>query len=247
MGRSRAELVQDLIALVEQVPPDEPEAGTLLGCLYTADPRLAAKLAFLEAYDSTGGDSKLAGDTLEQVAWLAFGGVGDQQPPRRDSFRSTGPQYDVLVHGDSPAWITAMRLLGLQLGRTDVLVECKAERENLNDQTVCRLCALIEGGLAATIGLGVFFSLRPPTGIHASQTHVTASAARLRQLLFLAQRQIPIVVLDLVDLRELTRSGTLLLIIRNRIRELAEISARPPVRLDDPQACALPSHLAELL
>lgn len=236
----------ELLALLAEVGADEPEANTLLGCFYNADPRLTAKLDLLEAYDANGGDSKLAGDTLEQVAFLAFGGVG-QPPPRRDSYRSAAAQYDVLVHGDSPAWVSAMRVLGLELGRTDVLVECKAERESLSDATLSRMAALIESGLAHTIGLGVFLSLRPPTGVHETQKHVTASAARLRQLLFFAQRGMAIVVLDLPDLRALTRDGSLLLILRNRIRELAELSARPPVRLDDPQPCNLPIHLAELL
>ena len=225
--------------------------------LYTPDQRLPFFLERLkeevrkrnENHQDALSNSEI-GKLMEQIAFLTFRGLSGHSSIK--SFQSAGPQYDLIITGDTSKWGMLCSFLYLN-GNRDFLVEVKAEKRKIGDPQFARLCSLMKFNLCNTSGIGVFFTLKGATGFPDSspgQNHRrrrSLSDARLRQAIFMAACNKPIVVFDENDIVKLDQSGALIHLLREKIRDveqLSGISIGP--NIDTPMQCDLPNHLMEL-
>lgn len=247
---SQEEIVQSVIEALALLDKNDPALDELASYLYIADRRLSDYLDQLRKFtrleSPTLSESKKGGELLEQIAFLAFQGLKGVTSIK--SFQSAGPQYDLLVSGDQPAWLHVCNLLYLKENQRGLVVEAKATKKALPEKQLARLCSLMELNLSSTIGLGVFFTLNGATGFPQNESPRQRSVrdCRLRQVLFHAKTQKLIVVLDKHDIFELGKNGALIQILVRKIRDLCELSGLPVTSICEPKEIDLPNHLNKL-
>ncbi len=192
-------------------------------------------------------DLARAGELMEQVAFLAFHHLMGVE--RIDNFQSAGPQFDLVVSGDSEEWMIMSQFL-LMPNYGTIIVECKATHGKLDDPTFSRMCALLSNTVLTTGGLGVFFTLNGASGFPSRRKSGSTRQrmlrdCQLRQVRFMDQHKKPILVFDREDLEELCNGRVPLpSLIRAKIRDIEEASGLAPVPNNlSPQQCDLPPHL----
>jgi len=247
---SQEELVQSVIDSLELLNKNDPALDNLVSYLYIPDRRLSEYLdqlrEFTKLQNPTPSESKMGGELLEQIAFLAFQGLKGATSFK--NFQSPGPQYDLLVSGDQLAWLCVCKLLYLKENQRGIVVEAKAIKDRLPDKQFARLCSIMELNLSSIVGLGVFFTLNGASGFPKkdSSRQRSISDCRLRQVLFHAKTQKFIVVLDKNDIFELGKNGSLIQIIVRKIRDLCELSGLPTPSISEYEEIDLPNHLKPL-
>lgn len=248
--QSQEQLVEDILHSLERIDRNDPASDKLASYLYTVDKRLPyylekfAKLLQLEKPNRS--QLQESGKLLEQVVYLAFCGLKGATSFK--SFQSAGPQYDLLVSGDNVKWLAVCKMLYLDINRRDIVVEAKAKNSRLPDKDFARLCSIMNLNLTGA-GLGVFFTLRGATGFPNRDDLIRKRAirdCRLRQVLFHAQTQKSIIVLDKEDIFELNKNASLIQILIRKIRDLHELSGLPITPINQFKEMDLPGHLKEI-
>jgi hypothetical protein len=247
---SQEELVQSVIDALALLDKNDPASDKLASYLYIADTRLSDYLDQLREFTQlerpTLSESKKGGELLEQIAFLTFQGLKGATSFK--SFQSAGPQYDLLVSGDQPAWLHICNLLYLKENQRGIVVEAKATKTALPDKQFARLCSIMELNLSSTVGLGVFLTLNGATGFPQSESSRQRAIrdCRLRQVLFHAKTQKFIIVLDKDDILKLGKNGTLIQTLVRKIRDLCELSGLPTPPVEQWDEIDLPQHLKQL-
>lgn len=249
---NKGEMIVDLLKALKTIDPDDKKSrDTIASYLYTPDRRLSEYLQRLKKYVELKKPSERqrreAGDLLEQITALAFlglDGIGSIK-----SFRSAGPQYDLLVTGDSFHWSALCELLYMKLNQRDIVIEAKCTKKSVSDQQFARLCSLMNINLFDTVGLGVFFTLKGAAGFPKrgkEPRQETLRDAKLRQALFHARTGKAVIVLDMHDIFELDKPASLIKIFISKIREMEYLSGRLDEICDEPKI-DVPKHLEFLL
>jgi len=105
-------VVRFLKALESLNPDDETSSNHIASYLYNPDSRIAEYLKKLREYkdleNPTSQQRREAGNLLEEITVLTFCGL--QGINSIKSFRSAGPQYDLLVGGDGEGWLSLCKL-----------------------------------------------------------------------------------------------------------------------------------------
>lgn len=164
---SSGELVVRLLEALENLNPDDDQSSNQIASyLYKPDTRIAGYLQELREYKErkkpTPNQRRRAGELLEQITVLTFCGL--QGVSSMKSFRSAGPQYDLLVGGDDVSWMFLCKMLYMNEKGRDIVVEAKCTNDKVSDQQFARLCNLMEINLFQTTGLGIFFTLNGASG-----------------------------------------------------------------------------------
>lgn len=210
--------------------------------------KLKKEIAKREQKDPDAISNSEIGKLMEQVAYLTFSGLVGHSDIK--SFQSAGAQYDLIITGDTIQWKYLCEFLFINNG-SDFLIEVKAEKKRIGDPQFARLCSLLHFNLHNTSGLGIFFTLKGASGFpkpNSRRRKRSLSDARLRQAIFMASCNKPIIVFDENDIYELNNSGSLFQMLRDKIRDveqLSGISIGP--QLDTPRECDLPTHLQGLI
>lgn len=243
-----------LISEISERDLSEKSADPLISYLYTPDKKLDEYLRDLEEqikvanYPQKERPSNFhnqIGQLLEQIAYLCFNKLLGITSIK--SFQSPGPQYDYLVTGDTAEWKTICKLLYIDFGRRDFLIEVKATKKRVNDQQFARLCNLLELNLFQTGGLGIFFTLNGATGFPKKNDKVRQRSlrdARLRQVMFSLKAKKSIVVLEKDDIFQLNKPGSLVRILMKKVRDIEDLTGvyvSPEIK--EPIEKDLPQHL----
>jgi hypothetical protein len=250
---NKGDLVVNLLKALEDInPEDEDSAASISSYLYVPDARISEYLIKLKNYTElkspTPQQRREAGDLLEQIVVLTFCGLKGLTSIK--SFRSAGPQYDLLVSGDTEKWFPLYRLLYMKENQRDIVVEAKCTAEKVSDQQFARLCSLMEVNLFNTTGLGIFFTLKGATGFpeRGQETRQQQlSEARLRQALFHARTGKAIVVLELQDILDLNQPASLIQILIRKIKDIEHLSGLSIESCGNPIEVDLPKHLKPIV
>jgi hypothetical protein len=244
------DFINTVVEALGKIDPADPATKPLSSYFYVADTRIRALLSELHQLIDKGTgltrtEQQLAGVLMEQIAFLAFAGVRGVRTLK--SFQSAGPQYDLLISGDSPAWFMLCKLLYLDERKRSILVEAKAIGSRLSDKQFARLCAIMDTNLPL-VGLGVFFTIAGASGFPEGLVRQRSIRdCRLRQVLYHAKTGQSVVVLDRGDLEALTVNGAFIDLLMRKVRDISELTGLPADFSDDLQERAdLPPHLAEL-
>lgn len=217
---------------------------------YTPNEKVVTQLIkeielYVKKTKPTQAESKQAGYKLEELAFAAFYGLKGCCSPK--SFQSAGPQYDLLITGEGPLWNVILSTLLPDANGATIVVEAKATKAPVSDQQFSRLCSIMETNMPKTSALGMFFTINGASGFPkvGKPKQRTVGAARLRQLLFYARTSKPIVVLTIEDIRYLAQNGSLLRILKRKIRDIEELTGLPtePENIDE---VVLPKNLKAL-
>ena len=252
MSLSDIKLLQEIERLVNLLDEQNPSLADHASFLYVSDSRITEYIERLEELIDTKGKSqnrnKQIGETLEQISHLAFQSIKGVTSLK--SYRSAGPQYDLVVNGNSSAhWSIISKVLLLNQSRPDILVECKATKSKVTDQQFSRLCNLMDVNIS-TADLGVFFSINGATGFPSAKRksrQTTIGAAKLRQVLYHANTKKKVIVLDLNDIRKLGTNGSFIRILNRKIRDITELSGMPIFDPEKVKEVDLPPHLSMLM
>ncbi len=216
---------------------------------YVPDPRIAGLIDEIRKYRKkskpTDPERQQAGYTLEKIAILAFASVTGSDS--RKSFPSAGGQYDLILRGSNADWLGVLELLGLKKGQS-VVLEAKATKAKVSHATFSRLCSIMAFNLPNSSAMGVFFTLNGASGfpVPGKPPKRAIGQARLQQALFHARRRKPIIVFRWEDIEQLTKKGSLLQLIDDKIVDLEELSGLSLKRVNGKET-ALPSYLAGLV
>ncbi len=251
--QNKAEMIITLLKALDEITLDDPDTINLFAAyLYTPDPNIGSYLDKLRHYSGLTSPNKNeladAGNLLEQIAVLTFNGL--QGVTSIKSFRSAGPQYDLLVSGDGLEWPYFTKLLYMQGVQRDIVIEAKCTKEKVSDQIFARLCSLMEINLFNCAGLGLFFTLNGATGFpdhEATTRQKKIGDARLRQVLFHARTGKSIIVFDKNDIFQLDKPATLIQLLIRKIRDIEQLSGLPTQSCDLPKEIDLPSHLGNII
>lgn len=243
-GRTAEEYLATLQNAIELIQ-DERARDSLLPALYTPDTRITPLLEELSAFaakaTSTQAERQRAGIVLEKITYLAFRGLAGHDVIK--SYRSVGPQIDLLVNGSTGIWRLICETIRIDVQKRGVLVEAKARKQPVGDKDFARLCAMLTSA-ETSCGLGVFFSIRGATGFRTGE-RAALRYARLRQVLYYARSRVPIVVLDLAELQKLSAPGALVRLLEQKVRDIEELAIAMP----EAAVCVeveLPEHLQTL-
>ena len=259
MGDSQEEILQELqraLGILERVRESNPEIGNkaidiYAACFYVPDKRLEGYIEklklFLQLKNPSPKEKRDSGYLLEQIVLLSFCSLKGFTSVK--SFQSPGPQYDLIISGDNPDWEAICKYLYIDFSKRGIIIESKAINQPVKDQQFALLCSVMELNLCNTVGLGVFFTLNGATGFpkENESRQRKISDARLRQLLFYAKTQKPIVILDKNDIFKLKDKGSLLKILALKIRDLSEFSGLYISPCEEPIEVDLPEHLNQFL
>src|SRR6267142_4028632 len=210
-----------ILALQKFRAASDPGADQLAPLLYTPDKRIApllTKLGMLRSI-ATKETKQEAGYVMESIAVLAFSSLEGWDSLK--SYRSAGPQHDLLVEGSGELWNTICWFCYLTLPeRRAIVVEAKAIGSRLADHDFARLCAVMEQNLVNT-GIGIFFTIKGASGFpgRSDTPKVSLTACRLRQALYFANTKRPVIVFDETDIKQLTVNGALPRLIQRKVRE----------------------------
>jgi len=182
------------------------------------------------------------GELLEEIAYLLFHcfvGVGNIR-----SFQSYAPQHDLVVDGDSAAWLLLMNYLHLPTSGRTIVVECKNQKHPITDQQFSRLCSILQNKYQDTAHLGVFISRTPATGFpKKGLSRRSLSDSRATQALFHAKTNKYVVVIDHNDLLHINNGASFSKILEAKIREI-EASTGISLDFDEEwKEILLPPHL----
>jgi hypothetical protein len=182
------------------------------------------------------------GDLLEEIAYLLFQcfiGVGNVR-----SFQSYAPQHDLVVDGDSTAWVLLMNYLHLPVSGRTVIVECKNQEKPITDQQFSRLCGILQNKFQDTAHLGIFISHTPATGFPKKGKGVRSLRdSRATQALFHAKTNKYVVVINHDDLVSISKGANFSKILEAKIREV-EASTGISLEFDEEwKETLLPPHL----
>lgn len=242
-----------LLQASENINPEDKKSIDSIA-LYLYDPKveiseyLRKLKSYIELKTPTPQQRGEAGNLLEQIVALAFCGLKGLTSIK--SFRSAGPQYDLLISGDSATWFILYRLLYMKENQRDIIVEAKCTEEKVSDQQFARLCSLMEVNLFNTAGLGIFFTLKGATGFPERGQNTRQkqlSEARLRQALFHARSGKAIVVLDIEDIFELDKPASLIQILIRKIRDIEHLSGLTIEPCANLIEVDLPKHLKPII
>ena len=247
-----ANLVINLLKAIEDInPEDDRQTSIIASFLYDPDTRISEYLKRLQDYlalsSPTPKQRQEAGTLLEQIAFLAFQSLKGLSSIK--SFSSAGPQFDLLISGDSESWLVLYKLLYMKENSRDIVVEAKCTKEKVTDQQFARLCSLMEVSLFRTTGLGIFFTLKGATGFpdrEQKNRQRKLSDARLRQALFHARTGKSIIVFDSQDIFELDKPASLIQILTRKIRDIEHLSGLS-IETCNPYEVDLPKHLGTLI
>lgn len=260
MASTKTELMDVLYSTLKEL--DKVSSGSdpdylksenkLLSYFYTPNSNLSNVISELESTIETYKDKKkdshynnTIGRLMEQIAFLSFKSI--EGVSAVSSFQSSGPQYDLIVTGDTPQWLSLCSLMRINHENRDIIIEAKATQAKVNDQQFARLCSLMQMNLKNTAGLGVFFSLNGASGFPTNKRIKGLQAARLRQVMFMLSEKKPIVVFDKNDIISLDKPGSLIKIIIQKIREIDQLSGlNIPPDIEKPVYCDLPAHLTNI-
>ena len=249
MAWTQEEFFRNVIEALATLDPCDPAAGDFVSYFYEADPRIGVLIDDLIELSRSKDrlkpeQQRVAGQLMEKIAFLAFSRLKGAESFK--SFQSAGPQYDLIVSGDSWPWLTLCKLLYLEEGRRSVIVEAKAIKERLSDQQFARACAIMENNLPIA-GLGVFFTLSGASGFpDGSARQRSIRDCRLRQVLYHARSGRSVVVLDAQDIQALTTNGTFAKMLMRKIRDISELGGLASISAVDLYEVDLPEHLATL-
>jgi len=192
-------------------------------------------------------DRRDAGYKLEELALAVFHGLSGWFSIK--SFQSSTAQYDLLMSGEGPEWEDILQLLTIDPRKyaVSIVVEAKATKARVDDAQFARLCSLMQNNLKKRSVLGIFFTLNGASGFPIDDTKAVKSIgySRLRQLLFYAETNKPIVVLDIHDIQQLTENGSLLRILSRKIMEIEEQTGLPTCK-EKIKEVLLPENLEKL-
>lgn len=249
MAKNREEteklLVDALVALSdlgERARADVLESQGWSQLLTKQSPKLSKRLN--DYFDwCAGKNEENAGELFEEIAYLLFQcfvGVGNVR-----SFQSYAPQHDLVVDGDSNAWILLMHYLHLPISGRTIVVECKNQEKPIIDQQFSRLCSIIQNKFHGLAHLGVFVSHTSATGFPETGKKKRAlSDSRATQALFHAKTNKYVVVIDHDDLVKINNGISFAKILEAKIREV-EASTGINLEFDEEwKEILLPSHLA---
>jgi hypothetical protein len=192
--------------------PDPRSPAALMdfaGSWYAPDARLPKWIDELESYDCGTSSSMAAreriGRVLEGIAFASFACI--KGVSLLSCYRAPDAQYDLLVVGEGHNWKAFCNFCRIDSTKLGVLVEAKAHRKRVSCEQFSRVCSNIaHTSLIGQIGLGVIFSLRGATGFPTRASHereISLREARLRQFAFYLTTQIPTIVFDLHDIKQL--------------------------------------------
>lgn len=228
---------------------------TLLVLFYTPDARLSdllteltekIKISNLDDSQKPSNFHVQIGQHLEKIAYLCLKSLAGISSIK--SFQSPGPQYDFVVTGDNELWISLCQLFYFNNPR-DILVEVKATKSPVDDQTFARLCSLLDLNLTRTAGIGVFFTLSGASGFPKAESKTrqrTLSDARLRQVMYMVSAKKPIVVFDKEDIFKLDQAGSFVKLLIHKIRDIEDLTGlfcSPDI--ERPLEVDLPKHLKD--
>jgi hypothetical protein len=165
------------------------------------------------------------------------------------SYQSAGPQHDLFIDGVSPEWQALCRYLKMDSPvRQGIVVETKAIGSRLADHEFARLCSVLDHNLIHA-GLGIFFTLNGASGFprHPEGPTRVLRDSRMRQVIYYAKTSIPIVVFDDSDLKQLVSSGALPILIRRKVKEVAELTGLPTHPVKEWRHILLPDYLDVLV
>ena len=245
MSRVDDDKLVNQLARALKVVRENPKKATILApLLYQPSPRLPTLLSKLEVYVAkktpTKKERAAAGILVEQLMAATFAGL---RYDSMDSFQSAGPQIDLLVNGSELTWQSVASFLRISAKRRGILVEAKATEEAVTTAQFLRLCALVKVNMPDIVSLGVFFTIKGAKGFPEDTRLRVVRDARLEQMLFMARHRLPVVVLDLDDIRMLNKPGALVQLLSAKIREVEACSGvRLPV-VDLECMADLPNHL----
>jgi hypothetical protein len=239
-----------LLESVQNDSKDNPSIEKFSSYFYTPPASLNEKISELKCYLSASKTASRtakqnAGKLLEQIAFLSFNSLKGITSIK--SFQSSGPQYDLVVTGDTTHWLSLAKLLYLDVEARDMVVEAKAKKERLPDKDMARLCSILSLNLTGA-GLGIFFTLEGATGFpkEGSTTQQRSiKDAQMRQVLFHAKTGKFIVVFDKNDIIQLGQKGSLIDLLILKIREISELTGLPTPSIEFKEAL-LPPHLKNL-
>lgn len=256
--RSKLEIAMEAMrTLSEFSSSDDPAMDKLAVLFYTPDDRLGSFFVELECLQSRAENSKdrresqelrqRSGYLMESIAILAFRSL--QGWSELKSYQSAGPQHDLVIDGASLEWQALCRYLKMNSStRQGIVVETKAIGSRLADHEFARLCAVIDYNLMHA-GLGIFFTLKGASGFPKDFRRASRSLrdSRMRQVIYYAKSSIPIVVFDHSDLRQLTSSGSLPILIRRKVKEVADLTGLPTSPVQAWREVLLPDYLKVLM
>jgi len=242
------ELINVLADALKLVRDQPKKAGVLAPLLYEPRARLPGLLQDLEVFvakaNPTREERVAAGILLEQLMLVTFAGL------RYDtiaSYQSAGPQIDLLVNGSELTWQSVASYLRIDPQRRGIVVEAKATEAPVSTAQFLRVCALMQVNLATTVSLGVFFTIKGATGFPDEVRRRSVSDARLEQMLFMARHRLPVVVLDLDDIRQLNAPGALVQILAAKVQEVEACTGMRLEMVDARCLPDLPDHLKNLI
>jgi len=206
-------------------------------------PRLNARLK--DYFDwCSGSKEENPGNLLEEIAYLLFQcfiGIGNVR-----SYQSYAPQHDLVVDGDSNAWVYLMQYLHLPISGRTIVVECKNQDKPITDQQFSRLCSILQNKFQDTAHLGVFVSHTPATGFpERGKKKRALSDSRATQALFHAKTNKYVVVIDHDDLVSINNGVSFAKILEAKIREVEASTGMNLEFNEEWKETLLPSHLAK--
>jgi hypothetical protein len=193
-------------------------------------------------------ESRKAGHLLEKISVAVFHALKGNTAIK--SYQSAGPQYDLLVSGKGSEWDMFFSMLPVNFSPSykGILIEAKATKDPIPDKQFARLCSILDLNLCNTVGLGIFLTLCGASGFpdNPEKAQRVASDSRLRQLLFYTKTNKIIVVLDINDIRQLLKKGSLIEILIKKIQDIEELTGFPTTKEEDVKEVRLPKHLKEV-
>jgi hypothetical protein len=207
--------------------PETPEAKREISrLLYDPDARLTKWVYELENYNHQKSPSKMeqqrAARVLEGIALASFARVVGKISIK--SYRSPDAQHDLLITGNGGSWKGFCVHCRIDDKKRGVLVEAKSHRTRVSSSQFSRVCSNIDHTtLKGLVSLGIIFSLRGATGFPAGTSdkrEIALRDSRLRQAVFFLITEVPIIVFDLEDLKQLSQPGGLPDLIELKVREL---------------------------
>lgn len=243
------ELVKTILSCLDLLDRADPSANTLLGYLYKPHSALGGLIRQLDEYAKIKKPSKVArenaGRLMEQIAGVCFAQLTGVSALK--SFQSAAAQYDLLVSGDSIGWSTVTKMLYMTDGRRDILVEAKARGKKVTDKEFSRLIGIMETHLSI-VGLGIFFTIHGATGFpKPGAPQRVLRDCQLRQALYFAKTERPILVFDLGDIASLNAAGALPSLIARKVRALSQLCVHPFDPLPALVEETLPPHILSVL
>ena len=250
---------------LEKAGQVKPDAGydAFLSYLYTPHPGakaayahlkdLLAKKAAAPKADKQSFDKDL-GRAMECIAALMLSRLRYWSTIKNMS--SMGPQYDLVIGGDSPLWEkTVQSIFPNKKKGHCIVVEAKAEEDTISEAQMSRVCSLLADNLSTTAFMGIFFSIKGIGGLSKKgDPHRTGSLryGYLKQVLFFVKKRRPIIVLDQADLDLLIdKEVNLVKLLRAKVRDLEQLSGIATADVLKPEECPnevdLPTHLKAAL